>query len=546
MPIISITQQPATGALKAAYRPITLIVRASRTDGAAQPPVVYCDIYVDGVYYKSIQKTQYLSLGVNNSDWKFDIQDPGQEVLTKLLGPNGGNEVLLPFGIGRSFYCKFRSSGYDVNGFILAEGTPPVQGTGTIPPISGNGVLSNTFFVVNAVLQHMSNQDLAAHLNSFKTLDWEATSFPLSHRKPPYKICKSDSDFFPILSANSIAGCLMLLYKLKGQSEFQKLTWCPEPIPPPECIAASIPSPPVLDDATEGLPYNFSFVISGDAHFLLVNIVKPDWITIEIDDHTIEFSGTPPADSAGLYDITFDITNCASSVLSFEGSITIDPAADPGFELEVFLSRSGSVLNGFIEGGTPPYIYEFKCFASGSPCAMYTIANPTGSSSDGLPSSEYSVMSYQDAIYKFRIDVTDSLGATAVSNFVTQPMCLVPNTKITMHDNTEMLLSSLKAGDQLFGYNEVLSWTSLQVDKLYIINKNLLETSEGHLNIMHDRRLKMSIDLIVGDKLINRNGEAVEIFDIEVREGLFEVINISTKTKNYIANGLLTHNKLSC
>ncbi len=91
MPISSIILQPAANDLKAAYRPVTLTVSATATGGGT-PPVVYCDIYVNGTYYKSLEKTQYTVSG----QWKFDIQDACQEVLESNIAANGGtNSVAM-------------------------------------------------------------------------------------------------------------------------------------------------------------------------------------------------------------------------------------------------------------------------------------------------------------------------------------------------------------------------------------------------------------------------------------------------------------------
>ncbi len=144
MPIISITSQPLSGELKAAYRPIRFIVKAKRTDLQPIPPVVYCDVYVNGIFYKTISKTQYTSINDTDvtSSWDFDIQDIAQEVLIKVLAPNGGTTIISATGILASAYCRFRSSGYSGDGFLIQEGTIPVQKTGTTPAIAGTGFQS--------------------------------------------------------------------------------------------------------------------------------------------------------------------------------------------------------------------------------------------------------------------------------------------------------------------------------------------------------------------------------------------------------------------
>ncbi len=54
------------------------------------------------------------------------------------------------------------------------------------------------------------------------------------------------------------------------------------------------------------------------------------------------------------------------------------------------------------------------------------------------------------------------------------------------------------------------------------------------------------VKLLIKDNLFNDELENVEVNSIEIEEGSFDVINISTTTKTYIANGILTHNKFAC
>lgn len=217
MPITSIISQPSVNDLKAAYRPIVFVVRATRTDANARPPVVYCDIYVNGVYYKSQEKTQYKTLNLSNSDWQFDIQDACQEVLASYLAaPNGGSAIVSASPLMALVSCKFRSSGFDADGFITPEDTAPVQGTGSAIPVAGTGTSSNDFYVINATIQHDQNQIFTDHLNAYKTGTWGADTYPLTHRPAGYKLCENDSDYFPIvdLSGNPVS-CVVINYTLK-------------------------------------------------------------------------------------------------------------------------------------------------------------------------------------------------------------------------------------------------------------------------------------------------------------------------------------------
>lgn len=208
MPISSIISQPAADSLNAAYRPIVFRVSATATSGGT-PPVVYCDIYVNDIYYKSQQKTQSGAGG-----WQFDIQDACQEVLKSFIAGNGGTNIIPANTVFTTVFCKFRSSGFDADGFITPEDTPPVQGTGSTAPTAGTGTSSNTFYVVNSTLQHDQNQDLASHLAAYKTGSWDASTWPLTHRIAGYRLSENDSDYFPIVCLGADPTCITVNYTL--------------------------------------------------------------------------------------------------------------------------------------------------------------------------------------------------------------------------------------------------------------------------------------------------------------------------------------------
>lgn len=217
MPIQSILSQPVANDLKAAYRPILLTCVATATNDDPVPPVVYCDIYFADVFYKSLSKTQYSKKNEANSEWTFDIQDACQEYLRDFLAANGGADIVEPSQVLIKVSCKFRSSGLDAEGLIQPEGITPVQGTGGSSPVAGDGYASNTFYVVNATLQHEDNQDAKAHLSSFRVGVWNANCYPLTHR-PTLKIGQSNSDYFPAIVSDDVClAKLVLKYRYIGQ-----------------------------------------------------------------------------------------------------------------------------------------------------------------------------------------------------------------------------------------------------------------------------------------------------------------------------------------
>jgi hypothetical protein len=333
MPIISIITQPETSELKAAYRPVVLIVRAARTDDNSRPPVVYCDIYIDEVFYKTQEKTQFIGLNNNNSDWQFDIQDACQEVLDKKLATNPMSVILPVPEIMKPVFCKFRSSGLNGDGFIESEGTAPIQGTGSHAPVAGDGTQSHTFYIVNSALQHEQNQNLSTHLTFHKKNSlWGPTTYPLSHRPNGYKIGPSDADVFPIIHLGEHPlQCLILNYRLKGQRQFHSTRFCLPDTPPIDgCLAVELPGFS-LPDGGNGASYLYSVPLTGTAPFSLANIVKPTWMTIAVFGSNLVFSGMPTMADTGIT-VSLRIKNCSDDVVDFTDTINVDciPATIPG------------------------------------------------------------------------------------------------------------------------------------------------------------------------------------------------------------------------
>lgn len=207
MPIVSIIQQPGSNSVPkifVAYRPIVFRIAATGTISGLgvvrTPPIVFCDIYFNDVFYKTLSATQSYYLDYTNTRWEFDISASAQEYLRFNLPANGGTVIEpSPLAIA-SCYVKFRSSGTDANGFIAPEGPLPRQSTGTYAAAFGGGTKSETFQIMNAVLQHEDNQDFKTHLQYARPNgSFQADTYPLTHRPNGYKVCKTDSDHYPFL-----------------------------------------------------------------------------------------------------------------------------------------------------------------------------------------------------------------------------------------------------------------------------------------------------------------------------------------------------------
>lgn len=221
MPVSLITYQPNIAQLLAAYRPIRFIVVASATDGSKLPPFVACDIYIADVYYKTKFSTAADGINELDSQFSFDIAEALQEYFQPDLAAIDNSNVLPAPHMSAKVYCKFRASGKDADGFTIEEPTRPVQGTKFTDPVSGTGLLSNSFFVINATLQHEDHQNLASHLSAYRQGGWNEDAFPMTHRSK-YFFCPDDSDHFPVIyRGECLQASLKLYYRLRGSSNFQ-------------------------------------------------------------------------------------------------------------------------------------------------------------------------------------------------------------------------------------------------------------------------------------------------------------------------------------
>lgn len=313
MPITSIVTQLNVNQTLAAYRPVAFVVRATRTDGNARPPVVYCDVYVNGVFYKTLARNQYQILNATNSDWFFDIQDACQEVLTSEIGTYGGQNFITASRSIITVFCRFRSSGFDTDGFILPEGTVPQQGTGEVSPVAGTGTQSVTFYVINAVLQHESQQSLTAHMAAFKTGTWNGSTHPLTHRTGNYRVCPQSSDYFSILSV-AAPNCVRLHYRLKSSSEYTIVNSCPGS-GGGGCTAVRLSGTVNLPNGNVGTPYSYTINLIGTPPFNTSVSNRPSWMNIPsvITGNSFTITGTPTTAGTTI-PVNFTITNCGGSV----------------------------------------------------------------------------------------------------------------------------------------------------------------------------------------------------------------------------------------
>lgn len=214
--------------------------------------------------------------------------------------------------------------------------------------------------------------------------------------------------------------------------------------------------------------------------------------------------------------------------------------------LTVLLGRTSGTLNANIQGGTPPYSYTFDIRKVSGDCEGHTIDAPSGTSSLNNVSTGYTVTYYGGTVYGFKVTVTDSALNTIESDELTLIACLVPETLITTINGVKKPLELIKVGEMLSVDNYVTSWEEKYVPELFVINDGALKCSGSHVHILSNKDLIETEFLSVGDKLISEEGKGIDVVKIEKISGRFRVINISTTNQTYVANGILTHNKLQC
>lgn len=162
------------------------------------------------------------------------------------------------------------------------------------------------------------------------------------------------------------------------------------------------------------------------------------------------------------------------------------------------------------------------------------------------------------------------------------PNCLVKGTLIEMADGTQKLIEKIRVGDVLKGIkidtapedDTIIGWSTdtlnlietqvrvigivpVSTKKTYTFNNGLLESSPEHAHFIkrgNDWLFKKAESVIVGDFLVDKQGNSIEITSIDIYDYIEQTetapgnprkivydMNVET-TDTYIANGLITHN----
>ena len=195
---------PPAGTPFAAYAPV--IFRCADviagTTGYVPAEVIYCDVYVNNAYYKSLTATSGELLYFGSAPWyrafEFDVQFILQEALRSVPPPIETFTLVEDKGALCRFKLAFRK-GYKVNGITVFTDPFPKQGTMDTPSEAGGGVFTSNYQCLNAVLQHEEEEELSIHLATLRSpaannpLVWPLTSRP----DRLYRVGRTQIDFFP-------------------------------------------------------------------------------------------------------------------------------------------------------------------------------------------------------------------------------------------------------------------------------------------------------------------------------------------------------------
>lgn len=222
--------------------------------------------------------------------------------------------------------------------------------------------------------------------------------------------------------------------------------------------------------------------------------------------------------------------------------------------LSAVLSRVGSSLKLVITGGNAPYTYSISGDVTGA-CGITEIETPDGTTSDNIIFTLFSyVDGYSSVYYQYSATVTDDDLTETISNIVLVSSCLAYGTKVITLNNIEKNIEDLVVNEFILDINgdftKVLRVDKTSVDKIYNINNGMLLASESHLHNIRKEDgsviQKQSFYLVNNDVLIDKDNNSVVIESVVIEEKETKVVDISTESKTYIANGIYTHNKIPC
>lgn len=152
-----------------------------------------------------------------------------------------------------------------------------------------------------------------------------------------------------------------------------------EPVTPPGvCVPVGIPSFD-LPAGIVGVPYNYSFAVTGSTPIYKENVVIPAWASVVVIENNVYIAGTPDTETTET--LSFDLTNCDGAT-PFSKTIEVFAATSTLFISNI--SSGGVFINsasGFsyvISTGSFPLAYGTSITGSHGAFASVITLNITG------------------------------------------------------------------------------------------------------------------------------------------------------------------------
>jgi len=131
--------------------------------------------------------------------------------------------------------------------------------------------------------------------------------------------------------------------------------------------------------------------------------------------------------------------------------------------------------------------------------------------------------------------------------------CLVFGSSVELEDGKSIKIEDLKVGDNVKSYNfkekkfiysEVLDKWIRDKKEIFIIKteKNKVECSKDHLFFLENGKTKAAEELTKNDILLDNNAKPIKIKNIKRINKKVDMIDISVKNRNFIANCVIVHN----
>jgi len=159
-----------------------------------------------------------------------------------------------------------------------------------------------------------------------------------------------------------------------------------------------------------------------------------------------------------------------------------------------------------------------------------------------------------------RIDVLQHLTSYVPGKFKAGGQCHVYGTLVNLTDNSSKKIEDLKIGDEVKSFNfkmnkfessRIIDKWKVKKDQIYSFtteNDFKIQSSKEHNYFVfkENKIAEQSAELLkIGDCLLVPNEDSIlpiQIKDIKIINKKVEMIDISVKNQNFIANGIITHN----